>query len=287
MSAGYASTPPEIASKQPPCGFPSESAISPPRFDVLATSISIVNPALFCDTVDAFFAMKERQPGAYVVFRDVHGVVRAIDEPRLQEAHRKALIVAPDGLPLAWLGHIRGHRGIQRVCGPDTLPLMCAHGLTKGRRHVFVGGTPETLAALAKNLEARFPGLIIAALISPPFRALSEDETLDLVRRINDAKPDFIWVGLGSPKQDLWMLDHARQFPGALCMGVGAAFDMHAGHVKRCPDWLQSLGLEWSYRAAQEPGRLLKRYLSVVPRFLWLLTTESLRRRGATVEIGR
>lgn len=247
-----------------------------PTTDVIGTDVAIINIPTFRDIIERFHARGGDAPGRYVVFRDVHGVVRALDEVDLRAAHREAFLVSPDGLPLVWIGRLRGHRSMSRVCGPDMMLQVCEWGLDKGWRHVFYGSTPETLDALRTQLLKQFPGLIIAAAISPPFKKLSAEESEQYVAQIRDAKPHFVWIGLGSPKQDLWMREHAVEIPNALCMGVGAAFEMSAGLVVRAPKWVQRTGLEWAFRLAQEPRRLWKRYMEVLPRFTFVLARQSL-----------
>jgi N-acetylglucosaminyldiphosphoundecaprenol N-acetyl-beta-D-mannosaminyltransferase len=159
------------------------------------------------------------------------------------------------------------------------LPLLCQHGIERRWRHVFFGSTPATLQALASRLSRACPGIIVADLISPPFHETDAAETAALLARIRAASPDIVWVGLGSPKQEFWMQRHAASITGALCMGVGAAFDLEAGTVKRAPAWVQQLGLEWCFRVLQEPHRLAGRYAQTVPRFLLALAMEAVRAR--------
>lgn len=248
-------------------------------FPLLATKVAAINPDTFLQIIENYFSHRGHGTGSYVVFRDVHGLVRSQGNADLEAAHDAALVVAPDGIPLVWAARLHGFRTAARVCGPDSLQQLCAAGVSRGWRHVFFGSTPETLELLVRNLEARYPGIIIADAISPPYRAPDVQETADQIARIRKAEPDFVWVGLGSPKQDLWMFENAAKIPGALCMGVGAAFDMAAGRVRRAPLWAQHFGLEWAYRVVQEPRRLWRRYATVVPRFVVLAATETVRTR--------
>jgi N-acetylglucosaminyldiphosphoundecaprenol N-acetyl-beta-D-mannosaminyltransferase len=199
---------------------------------------------------------KKGEEGRYVCFRDAHGLVHGLDDDELMEAHHKAMLVVPDGMPLVWIGRMRGAVAIQRVAGMDVLPEMAQVGVSRNWRHVFVGGAPGVAAKLASRLEAINPGMIVAGIECPPFRAQSTEEIDAMIARINDMKPDLVWIGLGSPKQDLWMKDYAHRIKGAICLGVGGAFDTHAGNVRRAPLWVQKAGLEWAYRIAQEPRRL-------------------------------
>ena len=177
-------------------------------------------------------------------------------------------MVTADGLPLVWLARRRGLTGVSQVCGPEMILEICKHGQARGWRHAFFGATPDVLEALTENLAAQFPGLVIVAAISPPFGTCPIEQMDEMVKRLSDCRPDFVWVGLGSPKQELWMARYAGRIQGALCMGVGGAFDMHAGRKPRAPRWMRSVGLEWIWRAFREPFRLIPRYARVVPRFI-------------------
>lgn len=249
------------------------------RFEVLSTAVHCLSPNSFVAAVRGWLAGTPDRPGQYVVFRDVHGIIRAEDDARLRAAHADAYLVCPDGLPLTWLARLKGHGEVARVCGPDMLPLLCAEGVAHGWRHVFFGSTPAILDALAARLREAHPGLVIADLISPPFHKPDAAEGEGLLARIRSAQPHIVWIGLGSPKQELWMHRHAAAIPGALCMGVGAAFDLSAGAVRRAPPLVQRLGLEWCYRILQEPNRLTRRYAATVPRFVLALALDFARTR--------
>lgn len=250
---------------------------------ILGAPIAMINPKAFVEIVSAWLHQRTATTrGIYINFRDVHGVVRALDEPSLAEAHQKAFMNAPDGKPLVWTGRLRGHR-VEQVCGPDSLPLICQAGLSQGWRHAFLGGTPAVLDTLVANLKAAHPGLEVVQAVSPPFRPMSEEETQALIAGLSEAKPDFLWVGLGCPKQELWMAQFASLVPGAISMGVGAAFDFHAGTVQRAPLWIRKVGLEFLYRAVQEPQRLGRRYAQIVPRFAFHVVREELFYRASRI----
>jgi N-acetylglucosaminyldiphosphoundecaprenol N-acetyl-beta-D-mannosaminyltransferase len=156
---------------------------------------------------------------------------------------------------------------------------LCDRGRTTGLRHYFLGGRPGTPELLAGALTRRFPGLITAGTESPPFRTASDAEDQATVDRINAAGPDVVWIGLGSPKQELWAADHAARLNARLILPVGAAFDFHSGRVRRAPAWMRRVGLEWLFRLAREPRRLFRRYIVSNARFVALLAREELRRR--------
>lgn len=227
-----------------------------------------------------FDAWTHDDQGRYVVIRDVHGVMRARTDLALRSAHHQADLVTPDGVPLVWSAKLLGHSNIERVCGPDLLPATCARGLEKGWRHYFYGGAPGMADALADRLRARFPGIAIAGTRCPPFRSLTKTEDQEDCDAILTAEPHFVWVGLGTPKQELWMKSHKVRLPGIILLGVGAAFDIHAGQAKRAPVWMQRSGLEWFFRLASEPRRLWRRYLLLAPHYFALFGFEFLLRRN-------
>ena len=202
-------------------------------------------------------------------------MVLSWESSELAEAHRNAVMNAPDGTPLVWIGRRRGYR-LEQVCGPDMLPAVCQFGVSRGWRHVLYGSTPHVLEALTARLAAIAPGVQIVDAISPPFRPQTDAERQADLARMRAQKPHFVWVGLGTPKQELWMAENANHLPGALCMGVGAAFAMHAGRAKRAPAWMRRWGLEWLGRALGEPKRLGRRYAVVVPRFVGRLAWQEI-----------
>ena len=198
--------------------------------------------------------------GDYICVSNVHTTVTAYEDPSYLAVQNGGVLAIPDGGPLSSTGRKRGYPQMQRVTGPDYMKKCLELGLDKGWRHYFYGGTQQTLDILGEVLPQRYPGIQIAGMYSPPFRPLSAQEDRAAVAAINDAKPDFVWVGLGAPKQEIWMNGHQGQVNG-LMVGVGAAFDYEAGNIDRAPQWMQSHNLEWLYRLMQDPKRLLGRYL--------------------------
>lgn len=211
-------------------------------------------------------------------FATVHTVVEATRSPKLRSALTTAWMVCTDGLPLAWVARLRG-ADAERVCGPDVMLTLCDRGRALGLRHYFVGGGEGVADQLAAALSERFPGIAVAGTATPPFRELTEPEDAALVEAINVAAPDIVWVGLGSPKQELWAEAHAARLATGLILAVGAAFDFHSGRLRRAPRWMRRVGLEWLFRLIMEPRRLLRRYLVTNSQFLILLAREGLRRR--------
>jgi len=247
---------------------------------ILGVAVACVDMAGMIDELGRWLNRREiDDEGIYICFRDVHGIVLAQDDAELMEAHHRAHLVVADGKPLSVLGRARGNRGMEQVRGVDSVPALCSAGLGKGWRHFFIGGAPGVADQLAQAMTRRYPGLVVVGTECPPFRPLSVEETDAVVARINSARADFVWVGLGSPKQELWMARVAPRLKGAICMGVGAAFDVHTERVRRAPEWVRRAGVEWAFRITQEPRRLTGRYLRAIPRFLALIALEALGRR--------
>lgn len=197
--------------------------------------------------------------GDYICVSNVHTTVTAWKDEAYRAVQNGGILAIPDGGPLSSTGRKRGFVKMQRVTGPDYMLKTIALGLPQGWRHYFYGSTPETLEKMEKALREKYPAIQIAGMYSPPFRALSAEEDGTIVEKINEAAPDFVWVGLGAPKQEIWMHDHQGRVQG-LMVGVGAAFDYTAGNISRAPQWMQKHNLEWLYRLMQDPKRLFKRY---------------------------
>ena len=181
-------------------------------------------------------------------------------------------------MPLVWLAR-RADAAAERVCGPDFMPALIGAGVERQRSHFFYGGGPGVPEGLAARFAATYPGLRVAGTLSPPFRALSAAEDDAIVAQINAAQPDYVWVGLGAPKQDLWVAEHRSRLDAAALLAVGAAFDFHAGRRRRAPRWMQRSGTEWLFRLVTEPRRLAGRYTRVNARFLALVIRDRLRGR--------
>ena len=197
--------------------------------------------------------------GDYICVSNVHTTVTAWKDEAYRAVQNGGILAIPDGGPLSSTGRKRGFAKMRRVTGPDYMLKTIALGLPQGWRHYFYGSTPETLEKMEKALREEYPDIRIAGMYSPPFRALSAEEDGAIVEKINEAAADFVWVGLGAPKQEIWMHDHQGRVQG-LMVGVGAAFDYTAGNISRAPQWMQKHNLEWLYRLMQDPKRLFKRY---------------------------
>lgn len=197
----------------------------------------------------------------YVCLISVHGLVVAQRDPTIRGALNHCGLAAEDGMPLVWWSRLAGFSHARRVCGSDLLDKVCASGVPRKYRHYFYGASPPVLELLVDRLQRRHPGLIVAGYRSPPFRPLTPVEQAEDIAAINEACPDFVWVGLGMPKQERWMVEHLGKIDATALLGVGAAFDFHAGTKPRAPIWMQRSGLEWLFRLMTEPRRLAHRYL--------------------------
>ena len=215
----------------------------------------------------------EELSGKYVCISNVHTTVTAYRDEKYRAVQNGSALSLPDGKPLSIVQRRRGYQNAGRVPGPDLMPEIFALSEKKGYRHYFYGSRQTTLDALREKLLEKYPKLNIVGMYSPPFRPLTEEEDNEAVERINAAQPDFIWVGLGAPKQEIWMAEHENRVHGVM-LGVGAGFDFHAGTIKRAPKWMQELCMEWLYRITQDPKRLLWRYLDTNFSFLWYLGRE-------------
>lgn len=247
-----------------------------PRFDVLGAK---VHACAFAEALARVLAAKGQTGLGYVCFCNAHGLVESLDDPALRSAYNQAYLATPDGMPLVWLGRQRGHPAIERVYGPDLMLAACDAGRKVGLRHYFYGGREGVAAQLAEKLRLRFPGLDVAGYSTPP-AAFSEASELGPLRdELDRLRPDLLWLGLGAPKQELFMARHSATLPAGLLLGVGAAFDFHSGRVSQAPRWMQRSGLEWFYRLCREPRRLGRRYLFTTPRFAWGVARQLLRGR--------
>jgi len=207
--------------------------------------------------------------GRYICVANVDSVMGSRRDERLMSALNSSFLTVADGMPLVWAGRFLGCSVRERVAGPDLMIDLIRISDHEGFTHFFYGSSEEVLAALEKKLRERFPGTKIVGSLAPPFRPITLEEDRKMVEAINAASPDILWVGLGAPKQELWMAEHHGRVKVPVMIGVGAAFDFHAGSKKRAPFWMQKNGLEWAWRLSQEPGRLWRRYLIDDFPFFW------------------
>lgn len=240
----------------------------PPTCPVMGVNVAVLDMTTALALLDQ---NRESWHGRYICLGNVHTTVTASEDPAYRAVQNGAALVLPDGRPIAAYSRRRFSQARQ-VAGPDLFRQALRTGVAKGWRHYFYGGSPETAARLVEILPQRYPGIVIAGLESPPFRPLTAAEDAAAIERINAAKPDFLWVGLGAPKQENWMAAHEGKID-AVMLGVGAAFDFEAGTVARAPVWVQKISMEWLWRLLQDPKRLFWRYLRTNTKFLlWQLT---------------
>ncbi len=212
--------------------------------------------------------------GEYICVSNVHTTVTAYEEPDYLAVQNGAVMALPDGKPLSVAARRRGFENADRVTGPDLMGEIFKLSAARGYRHYFYGASEDTLSVLREKLLSRYPGISIVGMVSPPFRPLTEEEDAAAVEAINAADADFVWIGLGAPKQEKWMAAHKGRVKG-LMIGVGAGFDFHADKIKRAPRLMQKLSLEWLYRLMQDPKRLFRRYLHTNPKYLRLVKKEN------------
>jgi N-acetylglucosaminyldiphosphoundecaprenol N-acetyl-beta-D-mannosaminyltransferase len=246
-----------------------DSSTTIPSVDVLGVRVSALDRPRACAEIRRWIETGARE---YVCVTGVHGVMESQRDPELRAIHNASGLTVPDGMPLVWMSRRAGVADVARVYGPDLMLDVLSEAADRGWSSFFYGGKEGVPELLAQKLTERFPGLEVAGTYSPPFRALTADEDADVVRRINEAAPDLVWVGLSTPKQERWMASHRAALQAPALLGVGAAFDFHAGLLRQAPERLQRAGLEWAFRLAVEPRRLWRRYLSNNPRFLYAVS---------------
>ena len=220
--------------------------------------------------------IQARDQCRFIAVTGMHGVTEAQHDSQFKKILNSANLVVADGMPLVWLGRRRDFSMRRRVYGPELLETFCSQTAGQSIRHFFYGGGPGVADELARRLFERFPRLQVVGTFCPPFRPLTDGEEAEFLRIIHHAQPDIIWVGLSTPKQEKWMYEYKSKLNVPVLVGVGAAFDFHAGRVKQAPEWMREHGLEWLFRLSREPRRLWRRYLLYGFEFLWLVMLESL-----------
>ena len=251
-----------------------ETAAGVPATRILGVPVSTINMPIAVRTILGWVTQRNSQ---YICVRDVHGIMRAQEDPALMAIHDGAGLITPDGMPLVWILRARGYNGANRVCGADLVAALCDASQAAGARHYFYGGKPGVAERMAAELLRRFPALQIVGTATPPFRPLTPEEDRAATEEITAARPDIVWVGFSTPKQEYWMRDHVGRIPGATLIGIGAAFDFYAGDVKRAPKWMRKSGLEWLHRLLSEPRRLWRRYLILAPKFIMSMLRRGIR----------
>lgn len=241
------------------------------RINVLGVKVSALNMPLAIEQL--LRAVDENRSG-YVCVTGVHGVIESQLDEELKQIHNHSLLTVPDGMPTVWMGLEQGLSHVGRVYGPDLMLHMMSRtkaGSTHAHcRHFFYGATEDVLAKMKASISARFPGVNIVGAYAPPFRPLNEQEEQALIALVDEVQPDFFWVGLSTPKQEKFMHAYQDKLACKIMLGVGAAFPIHAGLQKDAPNWIKSSGFHWLYRLCQEPRRLWRRYMQIVPSFILL-----------------
>jgi len=210
----------------------------------------------------------------YVCAINVHSVMEAQRDADLAATFAGAEVTVPDGMPTVWVGRLQGHRHMQRVAGPDLMYEIFRRNEFAGCKHFFYGGNEGVAQELAANFGRRFPWVRIVGTYTPPYRSLTRTEEQCLINTVSACKPDIIWVGISTPKQEKFMRRYLPELETRLMFGVGAAFDFHTGHIQDCPEWIKRAGLQWLHRLVQEPKRLWWRYLRNNPAFLFQIALQ-------------
>ena len=234
--------------------------------NILGVPIAAVNLKEAADRIEGW--IRERRK-TFVTVTGVHGIMESQYDEEVRRIHNIAGMCVPDGMPTVWIGRLYGHKKMSRVYGPDLMLEMMKRSADRGYAHFFYGGREGVSELLAERMAARFPGVQVVGTLSPPFRPMTESEERELRERFEELSPDITWVGLSTPKQERWMAAHAGKLNTRVMIGVGAAFDFHAGLLRQAPRWIQRAGLEWFFRMCVEPRRLARRYLKNNPRFIW------------------
>jgi N-acetylglucosaminyldiphosphoundecaprenol N-acetyl-beta-D-mannosaminyltransferase len=244
-----------------------------PRLNLLGVYISAINMDQALEAIDGWIISRESH---YICVTPAHSVMECYDHPELRPVYNASGLTTPDGMAVVWWLRWQGQRQVSRVYGPDLMLAACKQFIEKGCKHYFYGGAPGVAEKLAGRLRERFPGLRIVGMYSPPFRPLSPEEDMAASEAIVRSGADIVWVGIGSPRQEQWMSDHAGRIGAPVLIGVGAAFDFLSGCKRQAPIWVQRSGLEWLFRLVSEPGRLWRRYLLGYPRFIVLVLMQQL-----------
>lgn len=247
-----------------------------PTADILGVPVTAISMVQAVQEVSSWIKGSQRR---YLVVCPVYNLMLCREDNRYRETVIAADLIVPDGMPLVWVCHLLGYPEVNRVYGPDLMLALSEYGLDRGYRHYYYGGSQQALDMLESNLKQRFAGLNVVGSYAPPFRLLTLEEDEAAVQAINAAAPDIVWVGLGTPLQDFWMFAHRSRLRAPVLIGVGAAFNIHAGLLPQAPRWMQRIGLEWFFRLMVEPRRLWRRYLWYNPAFLYHVVRELWSRR--------
>ena len=236
-----------------------------PTCDILGVNIAAIDMQWLINFLNENI---NKLKGDYICVSNVHTTVTAYEDQEYKRVQNGGIMAIPDGGPLSTIGQKRGYKNMKRTTGPSLMEEIFKISADKGYRHYFYGSTQETLDKLRNELVKKYPEIQIVGMYSPPFRPMTDKEDKEIIEQINVSNPDFIWVGLGAPKQEKWMAIHQGKING-LMVGVGAGFDYYAGNIERAPEWMQKNNLEWFFRLLQDPKRLFNRYLHTNIKFIW------------------
>lgn len=244
-----------------------------PKCNILGVDLAAVNMMW---TIDYLKRNIQNMSGKYICVTNVHTTVMSYENEEYRFIQNNGVLALPDGGPLSTIGRKKGFKGMERVTGPNLMEEIFKVSVENDYTHYFYGSSEDTLKKLNENLLNKYPKLNIVGMHSPPYRELTIEEDMKIISNINDLSPDFIWVGLGAPKQENWMAQHQDKVSG-LMIGVGAGFDYFAGKIKRAPKIMQKANLEWLFRLLQDPSRLFKRYLRTNSKFIWLVMLKEIK----------
>lgn len=231
-----------------------------PTANILGVNIAAINMKLLVDYINRNI---KSLSGKYICVCNVHTTVMSFEDEEFCNIENSSALTIPDGGPLASEARKRGFKDCERTTGPSFMEEM----FKTNYKHYFYGSSKETLDKMINNIKSKYKNINIAGYYSPPFRELTDSEDKEVINNINSTNADFVWIGLGAPKQEKWMFNHKDKIKG-LMVGVGAGFDYFAGNIKRAPKWMQDNNLEWLYRLIQDPKRLFKRYVVTNTKFI-------------------
>jgi N-acetylglucosaminyldiphosphoundecaprenol N-acetyl-beta-D-mannosaminyltransferase len=251
---------------------------SQPTINILDIAIQTTCLRHTIQTITQWIQKKQQH---YVCVRDVHGIIQCQKDPFLKQIHNNSGLTVPDGMPLVWIGRMMGYRQMGRVYGPDLMKLLCKQSVKKGFTHCLYGGkTIAQVQAVKEYLEKEYKGIQINGAFCPPFSSFVKFDDNQLLSHLHSNKIDILWIGVGTPKQEYIMAHLKKHTHTNVIIGVGAAFDILLNIQSEAPDWIKHTGFQWLFRAIQNPKRLGKRYMKVVPSFIFLMLRQFLKTRG-------
>jgi N-acetylglucosaminyldiphosphoundecaprenol N-acetyl-beta-D-mannosaminyltransferase len=242
------------------------------KYNALGVEITAATMTQIAELAEGWVACEEHH---MLCFNDMYGIVKGHDDQEMRRALASADIVCPDGNAIAMVGRLLYGLPVRRLCGPDFMEFLISRSPNSGLRHYFFGGKPGVAEELSRVFISRYPGLRVAGFDTPPMGPSSPEQLEEQLAKMKAAQPDVVWVGLGAPKQEIWVAKNGHRLPGVTFCAVGAAFDFYTNRVRRAPQWMRDHGLEWFYRAASEPRRLGLRYAKTIPRFGYLFVCQA------------